>query len=365
MTARSRPRAVLGDVSNQAPLKNSGKATCRSKTMSRMRRRVSKTTEVSVSRQKTTSTKELVRVTRSRSAARLFVESSVNIAMMETCETTRNFVFSDIDIDDENEDCGFAEYCNDIYDHMRANEVKHHAGIDFLSTTTRDISHKMRAILVDWLVEVTEEYQLSQQTLFLTVNLVDAYLRRSDLPRKSLQLLGVACMLIASKFEEIHPPTARDFSYITDYTYNTSQVVAMEEKILDVLRFDIAIVTSWEFRRRFILAIEKDHRVLSLMSYYMELTLQFPVSTVFKPSILAAAALSLAQITLNLPKWSSSLAHNTGYEYDDIRSCVVCLNEMMWVVSSLEESKRKAVTEKYRKAKYSFVGKLNPPNHIP
>ena len=230
-------------------------------------------------------------------------------------------------------------------------QLKHHKCVDFLSTMVRDISHKMRAILVDWLVEVTEEYALNQQTLFITVNLVDAYLRRSDLPRKSLQLLGVACMLIASKYEEIHPPSAEDFSYITDYTYSTmqvstflqwmhynlyhlepvpisyfpDQVVAMEERVLDVLSFDISIVTSWEFRRRFILAIEQDRQVLSLASvclchficvvssvcliimlcsqYFLEISLQYPVSVLYKPSILAAAAISLANITLNQPRW--------------------------------------------------------------
>lgn len=56
----------------------------------------------------------------------------------------------------------------------------------------------MRTILVEWLIEVAEEYYLTSQTLHLTVNYVDRFLARNKIPRASLQLLGVTCMLIAS-----------------------------------------------------------------------------------------------------------------------------------------------------------------------
>ena len=36
-----------------------------------------------------------------------------------------------------------------------------------------DISHSMRSILVDWLVEVGEEYKLQTETLYLAVSYID------------------------------------------------------------------------------------------------------------------------------------------------------------------------------------------------
>lgn len=56
----------------------------------------------------------------------------------------------------------------------------------------------MRSILINWLIEVAEEYSLSQQTLFLTVNLVDRFLAKENVSTLFLQLLGVTCMLLAS-----------------------------------------------------------------------------------------------------------------------------------------------------------------------
>lgn len=39
-----------------------------------------------------------------------------------------------------------------------------------------DVNEKMRAILVDWLVEVHQKFKLLPETIFLTVNLIDRYL---------------------------------------------------------------------------------------------------------------------------------------------------------------------------------------------
>ena len=87
------------------------------------------------------------------------------------------------------------------------------------------INKSMRAILVDWLVEVAEEYRLVPETLYLTINFIDRFLSSKVIidPSK-LQLVGVSCMLIASKIEEIYPPEISEFVYITNSTYTTDQV---------------------------------------------------------------------------------------------------------------------------------------------
>ena len=64
----------------------------------------------------------------------------------------------------------------------------------------------MRAILIDWLVEVHLKFKLVPETLYLTVNLIDRYLEKVEVMREKLQLIGVTAMLIASKYEEIYAP---------------------------------------------------------------------------------------------------------------------------------------------------------------
>ena len=69
-----------------------------------------------------------------------------------------------------------------------------------------DINEKMRAILVDWIIEVHLKFKMQPETLFLTVSLIDRYLEKVQIKRTKLQLVGVTAMLVATKYEEICPP---------------------------------------------------------------------------------------------------------------------------------------------------------------
>lgn len=61
-----------------------------------------------------------------------------------------------------------------------------------------DINKSMRSVLIDWLVEVSDEYKLNPQTFFLTVNYIDRFLSCMSVLRGKLQLVGTSCMLVAS-----------------------------------------------------------------------------------------------------------------------------------------------------------------------
>lgn len=86
----------------------------------------------------------------------------------------------------------------------------------------------MRAILVDWIIEVHLKFKLLPETLFITVSLIDRYLEQIQIKRTNLQLVGVTAMLIASKYEEIYAPEVRDFVYITDNAYTKEEILQME-----------------------------------------------------------------------------------------------------------------------------------------
>jgi hypothetical protein len=69
-----------------------------------------------------------------------------------------------------------------------------------------EINSKMRKVLIDWLVEVHLKFNLLPETLFIAVNLIDRYCQNNHIQRSNFQLVGVTCLLIASKYEEIYPP---------------------------------------------------------------------------------------------------------------------------------------------------------------
>jgi len=121
-----------------------------------------------------------------------------------------------------------------------------------------EINDKMRAILVDWLIEVHSKFKMQKETLFITITIIDKFLEKTKVSKSRLQLVGVSSLLIASKYEEIYPPELKDFVYITDRAYTKQDVLEMEFLILSTLSFDITFPTSLRFLERYMKLIGED-----------------------------------------------------------------------------------------------------------
>ena len=158
----------------------------------------------------------------------------------------------------------------------------------------KEINNKMRAILVDWLVEVHHKFKLHTATLWLGVNIMDRYLEAEPVPRQELQLVGVTALLIACKYEEIYPPEVKDCVYITDFAYNKDQVLNMETEILKRLNFEICVPTGYHFLSRYFEVINASERTRCLANFYAERNIQEYDMLKFKPHVYAASALFLA-----------------------------------------------------------------------
>jgi len=157
-----------------------------------------------------------------------------------------------------------------------------------------DINAKMRAILIDWLIEVHMKFRLVPDTLYLCVNIIDRYCNCVRVRRNKLQLVGVTALLIACKYEEIYPPEVRDCVYITDRAYRREEVLAMEHDILGRLSYRISAPTAYPFLLRFLKITKASPFTKHAANYYMERTLQEHDLLQFRPSLMAATAVMLA-----------------------------------------------------------------------
>ena len=125
------------------------------------------------------------------------------------------------------------DYSESILEYMIRFEKKFLPNPDYMARQP-EINCKMRSILIDWMVEVTDEYKMNDETLFLAITYIDRYLSTTLIERQTFQLLGTSCLFIAAKYEEIYPPDVHEFVYVTDDSYTKSQVLQMEMKILKV-----------------------------------------------------------------------------------------------------------------------------------
>lgn len=113
------------------------------------------------------------------------------------------------------------------------------------------LSKWMRSLLIDWMVEIQESFELNHETLYLGVKLVDLYLSEMTVSKETLQLVGAAAMFTASKFDERIPPLIDDFLYICDGAYVRKELICMEISLLKVCDFNLGIPISYRFLRRY------------------------------------------------------------------------------------------------------------------
>lgn len=173
-------------------------------------------------------------------------------------------------------------------------------------TLQTDINSKMRAILIDWLVDVHYKYALLPQTLHIAILLIDRFLEKNKaLKRQKLQLVGITAMFVASKYEEIYPPEASDFVKITDNAYSKEELFQMERELLAGLEYRVTFPTSYQFMKRFVKASKpKDDRVEHFAHYVIDRTLQEIRMLKYAPSLIAASAVHMAKTQMDeLPAW--------------------------------------------------------------
>ncbi|EMP38992.1 G2/mitotic-specific cyclin-B2 [Chelonia mydas] len=265
----------------------------------------------------------------------------------------------DIDADDWENPQLCSDYVKDIYLYLRQLELQQSVRPHYLNG--KEINGRMRAILVDWLVQVHSRFQLLQETLYMCVAIMDRFLQIHPVSRKKLQLAGVTALLLASKYEEIFSPDIADFVYITDNAYSSSQIREMEMMILKELNFDLGRPLPLHFLRRASKAGEADAEQHTLAKYLMELTLIDYDMIHHHPSEIAAAALCLSQKVLGQGKWGVKQQYYTGYAEDNL---TLIMQHMAKNVVRVNENLTKytAIRNKYASSKLmriSTVPQLN------
>lgn len=258
---------------------------------------------------------------------------------------------------DESDPQRASEYATDIMARLMEEETAAMPNANYMDGQA-DLNPKMRSILVDWLIEVHMKYKMMDDTLYLAINIIDRYLSVRVIPRHRLQLIGVVALFIAAKFEEIDPPRAHEFAYITDKTCSKKEVVNMEARLLSVLEFKVVVPTASHFLDRLQRVNNSDstHRALTRM--ILETSLLDMRSARHPPSVLVSSAILLSNEILNRRSvWPSAMVHHTRRSEAALKGCVEDLKSIMdWAKSSQFQ----VVQKKYKLDQNHAVAKLVP-----
>eukprot|EP00980_Cylindrotheca_fusiformis_P001706 scaffold388_cov114-Cylindrotheca_fusiformis.AAC.15 len=260
-----------------------------------------------------------------------------------------------------------------------------------------ELTPKMRAILVDWIIELSEHFGFGPSALHLAVTLVDKVLACGPLSmydefdneedfeddeesktncflisRDRFQLLGAACTWVACKMEETTAPSVAEIAYVSDNIYSTEQIKRMERRICNALNFCLVHQTPHLYAYEFIRASNECPKptchadsspIFSNMVMYLLELGRLPYGPVTqKPSLLAASAVYVARVTLGIQskdvsldpngRWTRTLQYYTGYSRDDLRETVLAIHGYH---HAAEDSALKSVFAKFRSKKYHRV----------
>ncbi|KAF3833072.1 hypothetical protein F7725_026737 [Dissostichus mawsoni] len=294
-------------------------------------------------------------------------EESADVSMKEAEEEELCQAFSDAllmvqDVDKEDGDMPqlCSEYVKDIYSYLHVLEVEQAVRPNYMQHY--EITERMRALLVDWLVQVHSRFQLLQETLYLTVAVLDRFLQVQPVSRRKLQLVGVTAMLVACKYEEMYAPEVGDFAYITDSAFTKAQILEMEQLILRTLKFELGRPLPLHFLRRASKVSNSDVERHTLAKYLMELTLLDYNMVHYRPSEIAAASLALSQLLLVALPWViSSAAALLTYDAAHLKPIMQHIAKNIVMVNE-GKTKFQAVKNKYSSSKLmaiSLIPQLN------
>lgn len=229
------------------------------------------------------------------------------------------------DIDDESFDTSMvAEYGDEIFDYMRNMEQRMLPRANYMESQ-HEIQWSMRAVLMDWLVQVHHRFNLLPETLFLCVNYIDRFLSVKVVSLGKLQLVGATAIFIAAKYEEINCPSVQEIVYMVDGGYSVDEILKAERFMLTMLQFELGFPGPMSFLRRISKADDYDLETRTLAKYFLEVTLMDERFIGSVPSFLAAASHCLAREMLRKGHWTQPHVHYSGYTWSQLRPAVQLL----------------------------------------
>ena len=167
----------------------------------------------------------------------------------------------------------------------------------------KELAWQMRGILTDWLIQVHVRFRLLPETLFLCVNIIDRFLSARVVSLAKLQLVGITCMFIAAKFEEVVSPSVSHFLLCADSSYTESEILQAERYVLKTLDWNLSYPNPVHYLRRISKADDYNVKVRTLAKYLLEIGVLEWRLIAAPPSLMAAAAIWLARIALGMEQW--------------------------------------------------------------
>lgn len=248
------------------------------------------------------------------------------------------------------------EYNQDIYDYLILDEKNANLKIksDYMRNQI-EINEKMRAILIDWIIQVHNSFHFKAKTLFQTVYIIDLYLSYENIEKRNFQLLGIASLLIACKENEILYPEPQRFIEVTDYAYQKKDLLKMENKIMHVTKFEILIPTAEEFYSIVSKNFNFTEKQYELGNYFLDSSLVDYYLLKYQPSTIGVACAYIVMKFYGIEDYRDLYSSKMTNADSPQRTIKDCARDLCFSVKDLSNSTLLAAKTKYSSVEHGNV----------
>ncbi|GBF99395.1 G2 mitotic-specific cyclin C13-like [Raphidocelis subcapitata] len=230
------------------------------------------------------------------------------------------------------------------------------------------LTPQMRMIVASWMVEVADEFSLQPETLHLAVALLDRFLSATvpqGVPRGVLQMVAVACIMVAGKHLEVSHPSVEQLVAIAANCFTAQDLLRMERVLLDALDFGVAAPTGFTFLHLYAQGLRGlAPPVAALAVYLLDVALLDYSLLEFPPSLLAAAALALSMRTHGDGAGAARALAIAGYAPRDAARATGCLLSLhqnaAWPASEAVRDLLAPLAAKYSQAAWCCAALCQP-----
>lgn len=270
---------------------------------------------------------------------------------LECSESDDEYQMPSIDIKNLSKPLMVSRYAEQIILNSQNEETKFIVPSHLFAETQDEISDRMRAKVVKWLISVSQDFMMGSETLFNAIHFLDVCLSKCRYEKTSLQLLGAVCLWMSGKLNEIRNRPVSDFIELCNDPYQMEDFINMEEDVFRLLDYRLYFPTPKVFIRRYLDAIEANKFIVEAASFVCECSLMSLEINDYRPSIIAVCSVIIASIGLkDVPPLTKlkRFAHLDSFE--EIKPCCLVLFES---VNSVLTSRQGPIYQRYTDIKLS------------
>ena len=258
------------------------------------------------------------------------------------------------------------EYLNTIYYNLLVEENLEITSkpVHTYMKKQKEINDQMRSILVDWIIDVHHKFGFTDETLFMTISIIDRYCSSEQISRIKYQCLGITALMIACKHEEINVPKVEDFIYITDNAYTKEEVFKMENDVLSKLNFELLYPSPIKFYEYLSLHFNFGKKEHFLGKYLMESFLLDLKYVKYKPSIISCACTYIVMKFFKMINYRQSYEKKFFLLDENVNTvpsgCGVkdCAQDICIYVDNINNTNLLSCQKKYSKNEFENVSNL-------